>query len=133
MAKVYIDAAARTNPSVAASAGVIIDENNTYEFSRCCGEVDNHIAEWMALIDALVHCRQHNIKSAIVYTDSQLVVDATQKNFVKRELYQQYLKEVLTLSKDFEMFIVSHLPRSQNKRVDRLAKEKLYECMDALG
>lgn len=129
MAKVYIDAAARENPTLAASAGVIIDDAATYEFSRCCGAVDNHIAEWMALIDALKHCNNHNIQSAIVYTDSQLVVDAVNKNYVKRALYQSYLKEVQELTKNFTLFIVSHLPRSKNKRVDQLAKDKLFECM----
>lgn len=131
MAKIYIDAAARDNPTLAATAGIIIDENATYEFSACCGAVDNHVAEWMALIDALRHCRIHKVKSAIVYTDSQLIVDATAKQFVKRALFQPYLKEVQELTLDFTLFIVSHLPRSKNKRVDQLAKDKLFECMKA--
>lgn len=132
MAKVYIDAAARDNPKLAAVASVIIDDNVTYESSSCCGAVDNHIAEWLALIEALKVCRENRISSVIVYTDSQLVVDAIDKQFVKRAVYQPLLKQVQDLTRDFTLFIVTHVPRSENKRVDKLAKDKLFECLSEM-
>lgn len=129
MAKVYIDAAARLNPMLAASSCVIQDEDETHEFSRCLGAVDNHEAEWLSYVHALDFCVKNQIKQVLVYTDSQIVVDSMDKRFVKNKKFKPYLNDVLSMEKHFDLMFVSHLARKENNRADKLAKEQLYKCL----
>lgn len=133
MAKVYIDAAARTEPKLAASAGVVIDNNNKYTFSHCLGEVENHEAEWGALIHALNFCQSKGISQVIVYTDSKIIVDSIEKRFVKSKTFKSFLQQVLRLEHDFALMIVSHIARKNNTEADHLAKQQLIECLRALN
>ncbi|HJE19679.1 ribonuclease HI family protein [Aliicoccus persicus] len=133
MAKVYIDAAARTEPTLAASAGVIIDGDEKFTLSHCLGAVDNHEAEWHALIYALNFCQSKGITQVIVYTDSKIIVDSIEKRFVKNKVFKPFLQQVLQLEHDFTLMIVSHLARKNNAEADHLAKQQLFECLKALN
>lgn len=132
MAKVYIDAAARTEPTLAASAGIVIDDDNTYTFSHCLGAVDNHEAEWLSLIHALTFCREKNITQVIVYTDSQIIVDSIEKRFVKNTVFKPLLNQVLSLENHFTLMLISHLARKNNIHADKLAKDQLFKCLEKM-
>lgn len=81
--KIYFDAATRGNPGRSA-CGIVIKENDEkYVYTHDLGELDNHSAEWAALIHALEHARELNVVNALLYTDSKLIEDSVNQGFVK--------------------------------------------------
>ncbi|MCD2136993.1 ribonuclease HI family protein [Salinicoccus halitifaciens] len=127
MAQIYIDAAARQNPVYAAGAAVIKDENGRLEFTFDLGEMDNHEAEWATLDHALDKAVEHGIRSAIIHTDSKIIADSFDKQFVKNKKYQIHYNNIQSKLGNFDLFLVSHTPRGRNKSADNLAKEALYK------
>lgn len=127
MAKVYIDAAASLNPKLACGAVIITDENINHQETILLGEMDNHEAEWATLEFALREAAKLNLVSLIVYTDSKIIVDTFDKNFVKNKTFKSYYDRALPLTKQLDMFIITHTPRKNNRGADKLAKDRLYK------
>lgn len=127
MALIYIDAAARQNPVHAAGAAVINDDGKRHEFKFDLGALDNHEAEWSTLDKAIDEAIALNITSVIIHTDSKIISDSFDRQFVKNKKFQQYFNSVLKKSTQFDLFLISHTPRNRNKSADHLAKEALYK------
>lgn len=127
MALIYIDAAARKNPKYAAGAAVIKDDGKRLEFTYDLGPLDNHEAEWATLDFTLDKAIEHNIRSVIIHTDSKIISDSFDRQFVKNKKFQFYYDSILAKMGNFDLFLVSHTPRVRNKSADRLAKEALYK------
>lgn len=127
MAKIYIDAAATKDPKIAACSAVIQDDKNTYEFVEVITGIDNHEAEWNALILSLNKSLELNIQQVIIYTDSQIVVDTIEKRHTKNKLFKTYYEKYQSLEQKFELIFVSFVPRKSNRRADALAKDALYK------
>ena len=51
-------------------------------FTHDLGELDNHSAEW-AMIYALEHARELNVRNALLHTDSKLIEDSVNSGRVK--------------------------------------------------
>jgi ribonuclease HI len=76
--QVFIDGAARNQgderPNEAASACVIYNKKKEIvRWVRGLGPVSNNVAEYSALIDALLICSMTDFPRPIIYTDSQVV------------------------------------------------------------
>lgn len=127
MAQVYIDAAARQNPVHAAGAAVIKDEGRRLEFTFDLGAMDNHEAEWATLDLALDKAIEHGIKSVIIHTDSKIITDSFDRQFVKNEKFRTHYSSIQSKLGNFDLFLISHTPRERNKSADHLAKEALYK------
>lgn len=127
MAKVYIDAAASFEPKLACGGVIIKDGAGNYEESVLLGEMDNHEAEWATMEFALKAVSELNVKSAIVYTDSKIIVDTFDKGYVKNKVFKSYYDRVLPLTNALDMFIITHTPRKNNRGADKLAKDRLYK------
>lgn len=127
MALIYIDAAARQNPVYAAGAAVINNDGKRHEFKFDLGVLDNHEAEWSTLDKAIDEAIALNITSVIIHTDSKIISDSFDRQFVKNKKFQQYFNSVRKKSAQFDLFLISHTPRNRNKSADHLAKEALYK------
>lgn len=127
MATIYIDAATKQNPYFSVGAAVIKNDSETFEETYILGNIDNNEAEWATLLKTTERLVEFGITHAIIYTDSKIIVDTFIKNFVKDMRFKSYYNKVNELSKDFSLFLVSLIPREENKHADHLAKTRLYK------
>ncbi|QVY60104.1 reverse transcriptase-like protein [Cytobacillus gottheilii] len=122
MIEVYIDGASAGNPGPS-GAGIFIKANGNVErHSIPLGIMENHEAEYHALIKALEICIQKNYQMVSFRTDSQLVNAAMEKEFVKNKRYSPLLEQALLLSKQLPLFFIKWVPSSENKSADDLAR-----------
>ncbi len=125
MIEVYIDGASAGNPGPS-GIGIFIKNNGQVEkHSIPLGPLTNHEAEFWALIKALEICRDHSYSIISVRSDSSLVVDSVEKEFVRNEKYTPLLEAVLQLSKSFDLFFIKWIPARENKKADELAKKAI--------
>ncbi|MBM7094367.1 reverse transcriptase-like protein [Bacillus sp. H-16] len=123
MVEVYIDGASAGNPGPSGAGIFIKGEGYVIKESIPLGTMTNHHAEFSALIEALKICAGHGFSIISLRTDSQIVADAVEKRYVKREEFQKYLNESLTLMDDhFDYCFIKWIPGKQNKEADFLSK-----------
>lgn len=130
MATIYIDAATRQHPHVSVGAVVIKNDDEVYEFTTLFEGIDNNEAEWATLVYAIERCIEYNITEAIIYTDSQIVVDSIEKRFVKNKRFKKYLDEYMKHEASFNLLFTSFVMRKNNKHADTLAKNGLYKHLN---
>lgn len=126
MINVLIDGAT-SKQSQKSGAGIVIKANgNVFEYAIPLGNITNHEAEFLALFKALQICARDFPEQIIaVQSDSQLVVQAIEKKYVKNELYQSIFNEIIKLADTFPYFFIKWIPNEQNKHADRLAKQAI--------
>lgn len=131
--KVFTDGGSRGNPGKAASAFVVIDENDNTLFSDSAyiGIATNNTAEYRALIMALTWLSSNSALAdeIKVYSDSELMVfQLTGKYRVKDVnisiLWQEAKKLLATINCPVKFIRV---PRASNL----LADELVNTCLDA--
>src|SRR5699024_5047760 len=94
--------------------------------SLSLGLVSNHEAEFLAVIHALKICQeQFTNKMIAIQSDSQIVVNAIENNYVKNPLFKPFLDEIKILSKSFPYVFVKWVPNVQNKHADHLARKAI--------
>lgn len=125
MPQIYFDAATKGNPGESSCSSVIIIDNERHYFTKNIGVMDNHRAEWEALIFSIQNAIDLNVKNALIYTDSKLVGDSIEKDFVKNEMFKCYFNEFKQLERAFDLIFVKWIPRSQNKEANQLAQQAL--------
>jgi ribonuclease HI len=133
----FIDGAARNQgndlPNEAAAAVVIF--NNRKEiarFVRGLGPVSNNVAEFEALIAALLMCSMISLPRPVIYTDSQVVVNHVKGKWkckspellpfymTMREIQDNYGFDIVHVSRD-KVFMPDHLC---NLFLDEIAEER---------
>ncbi|MBD8004876.1 reverse transcriptase-like protein [Bacillus norwichensis] len=125
MIEVYIDGASAGNPGPS-GIGIFIKNNGQVEkHSIPLGSLTNHEAEFWALIKAMEICRDHSYSIISVRSDSSLVVDSVENEFVRNKKYTPLLETVLRLSKSFDLFFIKWIPAKENKKADELAKKAI--------
>ncbi|RFU65481.1 reverse transcriptase-like protein [Peribacillus glennii] len=125
MIEVYTDGASAGNPGPS-GAGIFIKNNGQVErHSIPLGIMENHEAEYHALIKALELCIEKEYKSVSFRTDSQLIHRAIEKEFVKNKRYSPLLDRVLELSRKLDLFFLKWVPGSENKSADELARRAI--------
>lgn len=129
MAKIYFDAATRGNPGRSA-CGIVIKENDEkYVYTHDLGELDNHSAEWAALIHALEHARELNVVNALLYTDSKLIEDSVNSGRVKNAKFKPYYDNMEILEQSFDLMFVKWVPRDKNIEANQHAQQALYKLI----
>jgi ribonuclease HI len=131
---IYTDGGARGNPGPAAIGVVILDtEGRTLkEFGEYTGETTNNVAEYEAVVRALLACKKMfgeslREKTIEVRLDSELVVRQLQGLYRVKEpgLKEQFAK-VATLRLEVAPNITFiHVPREKNMRADKLVNQAL--------
>lgn len=128
MIDVFTDGASSGSPGISGAGIYIKDAQHTKEFSIPLSILTNHEAEFQAVIEALKICIQHYPTEIIaLQSDSQLVVDAIEKRFVKNKLYEPFLNEILELINQFAHVFAKWIPAKQNFHADRLAKQAILQ------
>ncbi len=125
--EVYIDGASAGNPGPS-GAGIFIKGNGiTEKYSIPLGNMSNHEAEYHAFIKALEICLEKGVQDSVLSfrTDSQLVNQAVEKEFVKNKLYTPLLEHALLLSKQIPLFFMKWIPSAENKVADELARQAI--------
>lgn len=127
---IYTDGGSRGNPGHAA-IGYLVFENDTllYKHATYIGIASNNVAEYTALIRALISVKSHNsvLSSITCYADSELMVKQLKGEYkVKhpdiRPLYN-HIKQL-----EMELGLVPryvHVVREKNKQADALVNQAL--------
>jgi ribonuclease HI len=119
-----IDGAARGNPGPA-GAGVYVEaerDRPALEFYEPLGGTTNNVAEYRALLLALERAEEAGADEVEIRSDSRLLVEQMRGNFkIRAEHLKPLLSEAVLRAKRFRSFSITHIPRENNTRADRLA------------
>ncbi|CAH0347403.1 reverse transcriptase-like protein [Bacillus sp. CECT 9360] len=125
MIEVYTDGASAGNPGPS-GAGIFIKNSGSVErFSIPLGMMENHEAEYHAVIKGLEYCLEKGYTTVSFRTDSQLISQAFEKEFVKNKRYSPLLEKALELSSQLDLFFMKWIPSSENKSADELARRAI--------
>lgn len=127
--KLYTDGGARGNPGPAGIGFVLYEDGqNIYEFKKYIGKCTNNVAEYTALLTALMYVSQKEIKSVSCFLDSELVVKQLNGLYkVRHKNMLQLYNKVQQLIKLFDKVTFANIPREQNKLADSLVNQALDE------
>lgn len=114
-----------------AAIGILIVEDGVQEQIGLPLEdrMDNHRAEFEALLYGLRHLKERNKQDQLVfcYTDSKLFAESIRKNYTKKAEHKLYLEEALMDLAAFTNFYLEWIPEKENKGSDNLAKKALNQ------
>lgn len=128
MIKIYTDGSSRGNPGPAGIGILIIDDkgNEVKRISEYIGETTNNIAEYRALLRAVIECEKRKIYSVEFFTDSELLVNQLNKVYkIKNEGLKPLYVKLLSKLMNFRDWSIKHIPREENKIADFLANQAL--------
>ena len=124
---INIDGASKGNPGPS-SIGIVFQKGKEQikEVSEFIGNHTNNFAEYTALIRALeisIECGFYNIE---IKSDSELVVKQINKIYkVKEADIKDLFDKVNSLIEKLSSFKLTHVPREENLRADKLANQAL--------
>ena len=125
MLEVFVDAATAGSPKVSAVGVFIRGEGHLVKWSEYIGEMDNHTAEFNALVKGLELARELSAGMVSIKSDSKAAVDAFEKRFTKNPNFKPLLEQALDISDEFEFCFIKWIPDSQNRAADDLARTEL--------
>lgn len=128
MIKAYIDGA--MNPKTKkAGVGLVLLKDAQQEQLKApvIPAVDNHYTEFQALAFLLDYLKEKGYQNEFIfcYSDSQVLVEAVERGYLKRKNYQVILRKVLEELAFFPHFYLSWLADQHNLGADQLAKQAL--------
>ncbi|MFC2947220.1 ribonuclease HI family protein [Virgibacillus sediminis] len=124
MIEVYTDGASSGDPGKSGAGIYIKKDGNELEYAFPLGVVSNHEAEFLAVLKALEVCQKEFPGEILSFrSDSKLVVDAVERNYIKNEKYAPLLQRINEASDTFPYFFMKWIPEKQNKHADYLAKK----------
>lgn len=127
MIELYVDGASAGNPGKSGIGIFLKGEGHHVKISEPIAATDNHSAEFQALIRGLEEAAKLTTSIVSARSDSQIVVSAVDKEFVKNPLYKQYLTDILTIAEQFEYLFIKWIPTAENRAADALAKDAIYQ------
>lgn len=123
-----IDGASRGNPGPASYAVILRDPGGkiVLELAKNIGRETNNVAEYYALLAALDYATSHAIRALRIRSDSELLVRQMQGRYkVKSTDLKPLHERASKLARQFEYFIIEHVPREINREADGLANVAL--------
>lgn len=130
MIKLFVDGAA-TGKEGYAAIGILIVEDGVQEQIGLALEdrMDNHRAEFEALLYGLRHLKARNKQDQLVfcYTDSKLVAESIRKEYTKKAEHKLLLEAAMLELAAFTNLYLEWVPEKENKGADNLAKNALYQ------
>ena len=120
--ELYVDGAANQQGS-GVELVLVSPEKITIEKSlRLNFSATNNEAEYEVLLKGMVMVQKMEGKAVRVFSDSKLVVGQVRDDLEARDSrMQEYLGQIRSIQEKFEVFDLSHVPRSGNTHVDSLA------------
>lgn len=125
MLEVFTDAATAGTPRVSAVGIFIRGEGHQIKIGEFIGEMDNHEAEFSALVRGLQEAAKLTTGMLSIKSDSKVAVDAFERGATKNDRFKPYLAEALALADTFDYCFIKWIPDSENRAADALAKEAL--------
>jgi ribonuclease HI len=126
MIELYVDGASAGNPGKSGIGIFIKGEGHQIRLSEKIQPTDNHTAEFIALLRGLEETEKLTTGIVSVRSDSQYVVMAVEKEFVKNDGHKEYLEKILKIIQNFEYFFIKWIPDSQNRAADELARKAIH-------
>ncbi len=127
MLELYVDGASAGNPGKSGIGIFIKGEGHNLKFSERIEPTDNHSAEFQALLRGMEEVAKLTTSIVSARSDSQIVVMAVEKEFVKNEAHKQTLKRILDIAKTFDFFFIKWIPDEENRAADALAREAIHK------
>ena len=85
-------------------------------------KVTNNEAEYEALLAGLRVTTKLGVDSMDVFSDSQLVVNQVQEEYLSRDTWMAaYLNEVKSISQKIKKFTICQIPKEENRKANALA------------
>lgn len=125
MLEVFVDAATAGTPQVSAVGIFIRGEGHLIQRSEYVGEMDNHTAEFTALVKGLELAKELSSGMVSIKSDSQVTVDAFERGAIKNPKFKPLLARALELGDQFDFCFIKWIPDSQNRAADALARTEL--------
>ena len=120
--ELYVDEATNQRGS---GVGIVLvsPERITIEKSlRLNFSATNNEAEYETLLMGIMMVQKMGGKAVRVFSDSKLVVGQVRGDLEARDSrMQEYLCQIMSIQEKFEVFDLSHIPRSGNTHADSLA------------
>jgi len=125
MLEVFVDAATAGSPQVSAVGVFIRGEGHLIHWSEYVGEMDNHSAEFTALVKGLELAKGLTSGMVSIKSDSQVTVDAFERGSIKNPKFKPLLAQALEIGDHFDFCFIKWIPDSQNRAADALARTEL--------
>ena len=125
-ATIYVDGASHGNPGPAGIGAVLQapDGQPIAKLYKYLGETTNNIAEYLALVYALIEAQRRGIREVRVRTDSELMARQLNGEYKVRDGSLRLFHDLIqTLRASFDSCAVEHIGREGNAEADRLAGE----------
>ena len=91
----------------------------------------NNEAKYETLLKGMVMVQKMGAKAVRVFSDSKLVVGQVRGDLEARDSrMQEYLGQIRSIQEKFEVFDLSHVPRSGNTHADSLATLAMSSAQD---
>ncbi|MFA9559644.1 reverse transcriptase-like protein [Evansella sp. AB-rgal1] len=131
MIEVYIDGGSAGDPGPSGVGVFIKNRGELIRESIPLEPMSNHDAEFHALLEALRICKDLDLRVLSIRTDSQVLADSLEKEYVKKERFRVLLDKALQMMKaDFDYVFVKWIPSKQNKEADQLAKRAIRQSLE---
>ncbi|MFC5588210.1 ribonuclease HI family protein [Sporosarcina soli] len=127
MLEVYVDGASAGNPGKSGIGIFIKGEGHHLKISERIEPTNNHTAEFHALLRGMEEAAKLTTGIVSVRSDSQVVVMAVEKEFVKNEQYKDLLTKILDIAKTFDFFFIKWIPDEENRAADALARAAIHK------
>lgn len=127
MIELYVDGASAGNPGKSGIGIFIKGEGHSLKISENIEPTNNHTAEFKALLRGLEVVSKMTTGMVSARSDSQVVVMAVEKEFVKNEEHKGYLSKILAITHSFDFFFIKWIPSSENSAADALARVGIHK------
>ncbi len=131
----YISGACAVNPGGPCGMGVEITSHRRRFSDYSTRLRTNNQAEYAALVIALKKAHEFGARKVMIFTDARVLCRRT-KPRIARAHHPNLIalnRQAVELAAGFDRFVISWIPREQNKVADRLSKRGLDRARAALG
>ncbi len=122
----HFDGSSKPNPGEMTSGYLITDPDGSIIASETIkgGQGTSNKAEYIGLYQGVKKAVAIGVKHIEIFGDSQLVVNQVNGNFrCKKAGLKYYRDEIQKLTTNFHTFVITHVPRKQNKQADKLCRK----------
>ena len=120
--ELYVDGAANQRGSRVELVLISLEKITIEKSLRLNFSATNNETEYEALLMEMMMVQKMGGKAVKVFSDSKLVVGQVRGDLEARDSrMQEYLCQIRSIQENFEVFDLSHIPRSGNTHADSLA------------
>ncbi|WP_280771872.1 reverse transcriptase-like protein [Salipaludibacillus daqingensis] len=131
MIELYIDGGSAGDPGPSGAGVFIKGTDPVIRQLFPLKKMSNHEAEFHACIKGLLVCKEHQFSTVSIRSDSKVLVQAVEKEYVKNPTFKPLLQEILSIiQEDFDYVFIKWIPSKSNKEADNLAKRAIQLSLE---